>query len=330
MSVFSRAKHLGDRIVCETKEFPMRCKEYGIKVAGATFIDGLIPPEKHTFYISTIEEYVNRFMEPIVEKYCDWKPEKNCRITSGKIPVWCCWWQGEEQMPELVRMCNNRLRQLLPEEAELHMLTQKNYLEYVTLPDYIMEKFQAGKMSITALSDVLRVSLLAQYGGFWIDSTVFISDTFPMEFIRSDFYSQRMFDPIKWKREACKGRWCGFLMGGTPGNIIFCLLRDAFFAWWKIHDSVIDYVILDYFLLAGYHGIPEIRKVIDNVPDNNPDVFEMYKVLNKPYTSDLLEKLTKNTNLHKLTYKMDVKPYTDDGTLTLYGFLRNSVEQGED
>lgn len=132
-------------------------------------------------------------------------------------------------MPELVQMCNKRLRQLIPDdEVELHLLTEENYQEYVELPDYIIEKFQAGKMSITALSDVLRVALLAQYGGFWIDATVFISDYFPMEFVRSDFYAQRMYDPIKWKREACKGRWCGFLLGGKAGNILFCLLRDAF------------------------------------------------------------------------------------------------------
>ena len=331
MSIWSRAKHLGYRIAQETKEYPARLKEYGFKVAGVTFVDGIIPPGKHSIYIRTIEEYVNHFMEPIIERYHDWNSEKENITCAGKTPVWCCWWQGTEQMPELVRMCNKRLRQLLPDdEVELHFLTRGNYKEYVELPDYIIEKFQAGKMSITALSDVLRVALLAQYGGFWIDATVFISDYFPMEFVRSDFYAQRMFDPVKWKREACKGRWCGFLMGGKAGNIIFCLLRDAFFAWWRIHDSAIDYVILDYFLLAGYRRIPEIRKQIESVSDNNPDVFEMYKVLNEPYTPALVEQLTKRTNLHKLTYKMELKPYTEDGTLSLYGFLLNLVEQDGD
>lgn len=328
MSILSRAKHFGDRIVQETKEYPARLKEYGFKVAGATYVDGLFPPEKHPFYIKTIEAYVNRFMEPVIERYLDWDPETENTPNQGKTPVWCCWWQGIDQMPELVQMCNRRLRQLLPDtEVELHVLTQENYQQYVELPDYIIEKFHAGKMSITALSDILRVALLARYGGFWIDATVFISDDFPMEFVRNDFYAQRMYDPIKWKHEACKGRWCGFLMGGKAGNIIFCLLRDAFFAWWRIHDSVIDYVILDYFLLAGYHQIPEIRKLIDSVPDNNPDVFEMYKVLNEMYTPALLEQLTENTNLHKLTYKMELKPYTADGALSLYGYLLNSVMQ---
>ena len=329
MSFFSRAKHFGDRIVVEIKEYPARLKEYGFKVAGVTFIDGLIPPEKHPFYIKTIEKYVNHFMKPVIEKYRDWKREDTVSVNTGKIPVWCCWWQGKEQMPEVVRMCNDRLCQLLPEnEVELHMLTEENYQEYVSLPDYIIEKFQAGKMSITALSDILRVVLLAQYGGFWIDATVFIMDYFPMEFVQNEYYAQKMYDPVKWKHEACKGRWCGFLMGGRAGNIIFQLLRDAFFAWWKIHDSVIDYVILDYFLLAGYQNLPEVQRLIDSVPNNNPDVFEMYKVLNEPYTPTLLKRLTKNTNLHKLTYKMELNSYALNGELSLYGFLKNFVKQG--
>lgn len=331
MSFFSRAKHLGKRIIQETKEYPTRLKEYGFKVAGVTFVDGLIPPEKHSFYIKAIEEYVNDFMEPIVEKYRNCKLENVSIVEKDKIPIWCCWWQGKEQMPDLVRLCNDRLYQLIPnEEVELHLLTEKNYQNYVKLPDYIMKKFQDGKMSITALSDILRVTLLAEYGGFWIDSTVYIADHFPMEFVQKDFYTQRMYDPIKWKREACKGRWCGFLIGGKAGNIIFQLLRDAFFAWWKIHDSVIDYVIFDYFLLAGYHNIPEIRKQIDAVPDNNPDVFEMYKVLNEPYSQAQYDMLIENTNLHKLTYKMELNSYTVNKELSLYGFLRNIVEREKD
>ena len=327
MSVFSRMKHLCGRFKYEAARFPERRKEYGLKVASATYLDGLVPPGKHPFYIRTIESYVDEFMKPIVERYRNHPVGEKLAHKPGKVPVWCCWWQGVENMPQLVRMCNDRLRHFIPEEAELRMLTADNYRDYVELPTWVIEKFEAGKMSITALSDILRVALLAQYGGFWIDSTVFISDHFPMEFIQRDYYAQRMYDPVKWKHEACKGRWCGFLMGGKPGNVIFHLLRDAFFAWWKEHDSVIDYVILDYFLLAGYKQIPAIREQVDNLPDNNPDVFEMYKVLHLPYTPELYAKLTATTNLHKLTYKIDLTEQTPDGTETLYAYLLRLTEE---
>lgn len=322
MSLISRALHFGQRIIQETKEFSPRCKEFGFKVAGLTYIDGLFPPEKHQFYIDAIEAYVDKFMGPIVKKYRHWDNKPVSNKAGTKVPVWCCWWQGAEQMPEIVRMCNDRLRQVLPgERAELQMITAENYREFVELPGYIIEKFEAGKMSITALSDILRVALLAKYGGFWIDSTVFISNGFPMEFITEDYYAQKMYDPVKWSHEACKGRWCGFLMGGKAENVLFLLLRDAFFEWWRVHDSVIDYVILDYFLLAGYKRIPAITKQIDNLPNNNPGVFDMYKVLNTRYSEELYQTLTADTNLHKLTYKMQLAQATEDGEPTLYAHL---------
>ena len=323
MGFFSKVKHFWERIKTETKEFGPRRKEFGFKVAAATYIDGLFPPEKHPFYIKTIEKYVDKFMEPIVEKYKNFdEPIKESKYE--KIPVWCCWWQGEDKMIEIVKMCNDRLKSLIPEDAELHILTAGNYKEYVTLPDHVMEKFEAGKMSITALTDVLRVALIAEHGGFWIDSTVFISNEFPSEYIHSDYFAQRMYetgDKMVDNHEASKGRWSGFLTGGRPNCINFRLLRDAFFEWWKVHDSVVDYVIYDYFLLAGYKGVPAIKALVDAVPNNNIHVFDMYKVLHLPYTDELYENLTKDNNLHKLTYKIDLVKETAGGQETLYGRL---------
>lgn len=35
----------------------------------------------------------------------NWKNESEKYPKSEKVPVWVCWWQGEESMPELVKMC---------------------------------------------------------------------------------------------------------------------------------------------------------------------------------------------------------------------------------
>lgn len=40
------------------------------------------------------------------------------------------------------------------------------------LPNFILKKFENGYISITHLSDIIRVLLLYNYGGLWIDSTV--------------------------------------------------------------------------------------------------------------------------------------------------------------
>ncbi|MBQ9553448.1 hypothetical protein IJU97_00315 [bacterium] len=55
------------------------------------------------------------------------------------------------------------------------MLDKDNYEKYVTLPAFIIKKVYEHKISITHLSDIIRMALLKQYGGIWVDATMFIN-----------------------------------------------------------------------------------------------------------------------------------------------------------
>lgn len=326
-----RAHHLLERIVRESRAFPKRYKVFGWKVAKETFIDGLIPPGKSKKYISTIQEYVDTYLEDLLKEYQEKTTEQIEQVCdNNKVPVWCCWWQGVESMPELVKMCHTRLKQVIPaDKAELHLVTLENYKSYVDIPKHILDKFDNGIITMTTMSDVLRFHLLERYGGYWLDSTVFFTDDIPEEYFSGKFYCQRMTESELTKREACKCNWCGFSMAGPRGSVVFKYMKDAFAKWWKDYDTIIDYVLIDYLLMSGYKHVPEISKVINQVPNNNEDIFEMYQVLNKPYSKELYEQLTKRNVMHKLTYKMDLKKATEDGQLTLYGYLLKMVYGAE-
>ncbi len=319
-----RAYHLLERVIRETKAFPKTYKTFGWKVAKATFIDGLIPPGKSEKYISIIQNYVDVYLGEFLQNYSNEK--KELPLKKSKTPIWCCWWQGEENMPELVKMCYTRLKQVIPEDkAELHLITLENYKEFVNIPNHILEKFEKGIVTMTTMSDVLRFHLLCDYGGYWLDATVFFTGDIPDEYFSDKFYCQRMTSSKQAKREACKCNWCGFSMAGNKGNIIFKYMKDAFAKWWRDYDTIIDYVLIDYLLMAGYKYIPEIREIINHVPNNNEDIFEMYQYLNSPYSDEMYQQLTKRNIMHKLTYKMTLETKTKDGEMTLYGYLMKDV-----
>lgn len=327
--LFQKAYHLALRLIKEIRHFPSQYREFGWEVAKETFIDGLIPPGKREKYINTISSYVDTYLSDIIEKYEDYslaETDLYGQKRTGKLPIWCCWWQGIETMPEIVRMCHDRLKQVIPEDrAELRLITLNNYREYVNIPEHIVKKFQSGIITMTTMSDVLRFELLYKYGGYWLDATVFFTGEIPEEYFTEKFYCQRMADPVKWKREACKGNWCGFSMAGNKGNFLFAYMRECFAKWWKDYDSIIDYVLIDYFLLSAYKHIPAATEIINSVPDNNEDIFELYTVLNQPYTEELYRKLTRRNVMHKLTYKMDLQKVTADNRITLYGYLLKMV-----
>lgn len=321
-----RAYHFGERIVNEGKWLPSRWGIFGPKVALETFWDGLFPPGKTPRYIRTIEHYVDGVMQPLIAQF-QTQQDAPAQPTGDKIPVWCCWWQGEAQMPELVKLCHARLKQVLPEEkAELHLITLDNYRDYVQLPEHIIEKFEKKIITMTTMSDVLRFALLEKYGGYWLDATVFFSGEIPEEYFSGKFYCQRMVGNTAYtRREACRGNWCGFSMAGPRNSIVFRFMSQAFSIWWERFDTIIDYVLIDYLLWSGFKAVPAIHDVIDSVPDNNEDIFEMYQVLNQPYSQELLARLTQRNVMHKLTYKMDLQTRTVEGELTLYGWLRQQV-----
>ena len=169
--ILQRAKHLFQRIENECKAFPQIKRTYGFNVASATFKDGLVPPGKSEKYISTIQEYVDKELSSVIKLYNtnppkhNYRPKPNANINDDKMPIWCCWWQGVESMPEIVKMCHTRLKQVIPKDkTELHIITFDNYKDYVDIPEHILEKFNKGIVTMTTMSDVLRFCLLERYG----------------------------------------------------------------------------------------------------------------------------------------------------------------------
>ena len=84
--------------------------------------------------------------------------------------VWICWFQGMENAPELVQKCYQSVNEHLI-DREIHLITAENLSQYVRFPDYILEKWKKGIITNTHMTDLLRLELLIQYGGMWLDAT---------------------------------------------------------------------------------------------------------------------------------------------------------------
>lgn len=59
------------------------------------------------------------------------------------------------------------------------VIDEENYHQYISLPYFIIKKRNSGAIGNAQFSDILRVYLLAAYGGYWIDATCLMTDTFP-------------------------------------------------------------------------------------------------------------------------------------------------------
>ncbi len=118
-------------------------------------------------------------------------------MTTNKLPkiIWIAWFQGLEDAPDVVRYCYASWIEKNP-DWKIILITGSNYGDYFDL-DSIVAKGLHG-ISIQQRSDILRMGLLAEYGGVWVDATCFCNtplDSWIHNYTRSGFFVFR--DPGK-------------------------------------------------------------------------------------------------------------------------------------
>lgn len=271
---------------------------------------------------SKIKKNIEENYDYIIQKYIDIdKKYKPYNSTISDI-IWVCWWQGLENAPEIVKICFERLKKTAG-NRKIVLITEKNYSQYIEMPDYIIKKLKAGIISITHFSDALRVNLLSKYGGVWIDATCFFTaDIF--KDMTPEFYTVKL--PYD-EKEICvsEGKWCIFFMGSSKNNILFNFLTEFYNEYWKKEDKIMAYFLTDYAISVAYEKMSNVKKMIDNVPVNNPLIHELKEQLNNEFNQEELDKLLAQNKIHKLAHERKYINELENRKITFYGQLNRGV-----
>ena len=245
----------------------------------------------------------------------------NSTPSETPAPIWTMWWQGTDDLPELVKMCHasvNRHRGKHP----FKIITRDNYQEYVSLPDHIMDKVRSGAITITHLSDIIRFALLSQYGGLWLDSTVFVSDRLPEDIFTAEYFTVKR--PLTPKNgNVSQDRWTNFLHAGQKGNLLCRFVYDFFIEYWRTQNSLINYFLIDYTIELANQELPPCRKLLDAVPLMNDDLYRLEKKMNTKWDPAVFEEIKKNALFSKLSWRKGGRKQTPSGEETIYGHLVN-------
>ncbi len=234
--------------------------------------------------------------------------------------VWIFWWQGEEKAPLLVKNCISSIRNNSGSD-KVYVLSEDNYKKFVEIPEYIIQKFRNGKIGTAHFSDILRMMLLCQQGGIWIDATVFCSSKIPDEFFNYSFFTCRNSKKISYNSTMFS--WTPFIMGSPKDSPITELMLNSLLAYWKKEEFAIDYLFLDIILELIYENAPRVKEQMDALICNNVRVLDMLLEMksNMPYSKDRLDTLLKsNTLFFKLSWKPKFKQFSIDGQKTLYHY----------
>lgn len=215
-------------------------------------------------------------------------------------PIWVCWWQGEDNMPPIVKVCWEKLCSI-NFDRKVILITKDNYKQFVNIELHIVNLFENGHISITQLSDILRFNLLYKYGGIWLDSTIYVNES-ASKLLDSPFITLSVDYSEKY---ISKGQWSSFLFGGNNENILFKFIVDSFNLYYKRYRQPMDYYIIDYIIAYAYEKNAGIRHLINSYAIRVSDLYVVHKALNQEFDKKITEVL-KDTPFNKLTWKIDI------------------------
>lgn len=227
--------------------------------------------------------------------------------------VWVCWMQGMELAPALVQRCYRSLLENLPDK-EIVLLTEENLSEYVQIPDFIIEKLHKGIITRTHFSDILRVELLIQNGGTWIDATVLCTGNVPIYMMEDEFF---IFQKVKPGSDGSAINMSSWFMSAWSNQKFLLATRELLYAYWKKNDRMIDYFLLHLFMMiVKDYYLKEWQQKVIPYPNSLPHVIQL--MLFEPFDQRRWDAALASTPFHKLTYKVKDKDTKKDGTVYKY------------
>lgn len=259
----------------------------------------------------TILEYLNTEFDVFLSNYVGKYNQEEINVSTNKI--FSMWIQGVENAPLIVKKTIESQKRYAEKYGYEYILLDKNNIfTYVEFPEIIIEKYQQGIIDFIKFSDIVRVALLAKYGGVWLDSTIYIETTEKLEYFDNDFFTIRMKNNEKIPKFVPQGKWTGFCLAGKQSNILFEFLRDFQVEYFSKFDVAIDYFLIDYLIEIAYEKFETVKEKIDLNPLSNPELFFLAKNISKEYDDDEWKKIIQSTSLFKCTYKGIIN--TNEGT----------------
>lgn len=230
--------------------------------------------------------------------------------------VWIFWWQGEDSMPPLVKACYLQAKKVF-HDKKVVLLEQNNWSDYVEIPAIIIEKVKSGIITLTHFSDILRMALLYQRGGLWMDATLFISRSIPVNIFKQPLFTLKSEKVLAYVSQC---RWTSFCFGSMKGHPLAKFMQNLFFQHWQNFDQFIDYFFIDYGLRMAYDECKPIRESIDTCAMQQNKLYSLVNSLSSIYTSRQWDDIMQSGYFFKLNRRLKVPEHVDKNE-TMFGHM---------
>jgi hypothetical protein len=224
--------------------------------------------------------------------------------TSKKVFVY--WGQGFNEAPPIVKVCLRELENATVQDDLVH-LTDWNLNDWLKLPEIVTNRTMRYRAHY---SDIIRVGLLAKWGGTWVDSTVWVATdpgSFGHEISKaSGFFCFRN----------SKVRISSWFLTAEQGNYVPSLMFSALCHYWENNEELIGYFMFHELFECLYFVDKDFARIVDQSSFSdarNAHVLQR-ELLFKKYHKDRFTEICKENPIQKLTYKTGKRKVSEDST----------------
>lgn len=283
-------------------------KYYGLKLTCVYFLAQKSDKMFYDFRRKILLDFVLKLRKEA--QLVDSSNEKEEETTEFPKIIWTMWQQGEAQMPETVQASMKTIKDFAKRnDCEFYLLTDENLADFINIPRDITEKFKKKELSAAHYSDIIRFSFLYQYGGIWMDATLFVSPYATVEMFKGNFFSLNHppAHPEQMERTIGDFKWSGFFLAGQQRGAHFKHIRDLYIYYVRKYPIFIHYLMMDYFILSEYTSNSEFRSLVDTLPvlETAERVWFLREHADKLFDENEWEEVLKTTPIMKTTYKIN-------------------------
>ena len=170
---------------------------------------------------------------------------------------------------------------------------------------------------------MLRLSLLAKYGGMWLDATFLcIGDlnhyfSLPIWSIKRPDYAHA---------SVAGGNFAGYSLACNKDyRWVFKIIRDFFLHYWEENDMMVDYLMVDYMIVLAQKCNKKVEEAFKLIEPNNKNCDELYKVLGDTFESSKWNRIKEDTILFKLTWKSEFPNLIEEKPTFFGKIIENSI-----
>jgi Capsular polysaccharide synthesis protein len=189
--------------------------------------------------------------------------------------------QGWESAPPLVQACLESWQRRNPTWT-VRALTEETLSDYLDF-SAVYPDVKTASMPAAALSDMVRVALLAEHGGVWADSTVFCAT--PLDEWIDDCSTTGFFAFARPGPDRLLSSW---FLASEPDHPLTVEWQERVREYWQDRDAPDHYFWLHRLFSAAYRSQDSFRRIWDATPKIRSDGPHYFV----PYDSRLAGRMT--------------------------------------